>query len=202
MNFGLPDIQFTHEKSGLPAISIYSSRFRFTFNFCLLENSVYLQFLFTTKQRRVTFEHGKLELISAALLICGRVTYRKYEFQFTFSVTWFSVSKFQFTHNFSLPYEIFGLPQFREIYLCKFRLTCNFSLLFYHLFAHENFGLPVIPIKLKFAGKPKICRVISNKFQFTNVKSKKSRFARSNFPFTRWGKLKFPPSCGGNVDSR
>ena len=144
--------QFTLQDFDLPLISVYS-KIQFTCNFCLPRN-ILAQSYFRTWETRTHFR--------------GATDLRKGDLP----QIWISVYLLcdHFTHNFSLPYEIFGLPQFREIYLCKFRLTCNFSLLFYHLFAHENFGLPVIPIKLKFAGKPKICRVISDKFQFSNVK--------------------------------
>ena len=174
--------QFTLQDFDLPWICVYS-KIQFTCNFCSPRNILADR---THFRGATDLRKGDLPQIWISVyLLCDMIFCKQISVYPQFQLTLW---------NFRFTAISWDLP------VCKFRLTCNFSLLFYHLFAHENFGLPVIPIKLKFPGKPKICRVISDKFQFSNVK--KSLFARSNFPFTRWGKLKFPTSCGGNVDSR
>ena len=130
VNFGLPDIQFTHENSGLPEISIYSSRFRFTLNLCLLENSVYLQFLFTTK-------HFSAELLSnmgTRTHFRGATDLRKVDLpQILISV--YLLCDMIFCKQISVyPQFQLTLWNFRftaiswDLPVCKFRLTCNFSL--------------------------------------------------------------------------
>ena len=152
--------QVTLQDFDLPLISVYS-KIQFTCNFCLPRN-ILAQSYFRTCETRTHFR-GATDLRKGDLPQIWISVYLLCDMIFCKQISVYP--QFQLT---------LCLPQFREIYLCKFRLTCNFSLLLYHLFAHENFGLPVIPIKLKFAGKPKICRVIGDKFQFSNVKKNRA----------------------------